>query len=247
MNSLNAYVVAIDERLSPLSEINADHKTQEHTHQVDIIHATVMQVPCGKDEFIFEPTGEFRSECDAPNCTHQFLFKRVAIRKMFPLEGRVKYTIDMVQVLNLLGTVELSIPCILLRLLWEFSIGVHDVLPSLYIRGEMDSYIPPLCRQYGKTVVAYLENYLGLDIRLCSTNNDEDEDEPYESELDECIYNDREDVLRELPRDVCNVCMHQIKTCECDDRHEINTLTDCCHKRKNECECYITPFEQYYI
>lgn len=242
----NASVVSIDELLPPLSEVYVNHKTQEQTHQVDAIHVA----PFGTDEFVFEPTDEFRSVCNSPDCTHQFSFKRSVVRKMFPREGRVKYTIDMAKVLNLLGAIELSIPCILLKLLWEFSIGARDVLPSLYIRGEMDSYIPSLCRQYGKTVVAYLENYLGLDIRLCSTSYDaDDEDESLESNLIESHYNRRKDVLKALPRDVCDECMLQIRRCECDDRHGAHMLTDCCHKRKNECECDIVSFfeEQYYI
>ena len=107
----NASVVAIDELLPPLREVNADHKTQEHTHKGEVIL-------CGDDEFVFEPTGEFRSVCNVPNCPHRFWFKRAAIRKMFPREGRVKYTIDMAKVLNLLGAVELSIPCILLKLFY---------------------------------------------------------------------------------------------------------------------------------
>ena len=98
--------------------------------------------------------------------------------------------------------------------------------------------------------LAYLENYLGLDICLCSTSDDtNDEDDSLESNLIETNYNRRKDVLKALPRDVCSECMLQIRTCECDDRHNSHMLIDCCQKRKNECECDIVSFyeEQYYI
>ena len=205
------------------------------TNTVSSVSLANLKHECAPDEYIFTPTAEFIPSCIKHTCTHFFRFTRSIVRKLFPHDGRVKSTCEIMDNFGQEDSIiELNIPCALFCILYEFAIGQRNLLPSIYIRGSMDELIPPICRQFGGTNIAYLTTYLGLDIRLCYDSEcaiDEYEPDTDLYEVDTPNnngYNTRQDILTVLPRGICQMCLKRNGECECDELYMMN---NCCNKK----------------
>lgn len=208
-----------------------------------------LNVTIAPDEYVFTPTAELMPTCINNGCSHYFRFPRHIVRKLFPHDGRVKSTCELMETFDGgLSPIELTIPCAMLRVLHEYASGLREDLPSIYIHGGMNDFIPPMCRQFGGTNLAYLTTYLGLDVNLCydaDINTEDDDNDIYDVPPQQNYYNMRQDILSALPRDVCDVCLKQKRACECDEPY---VFEKCCNKKV--CSCGIgsstDPYCDYY-
>lgn len=226
------------------NEHKEEHKTPLVTtgSRVSLENLNLVIAP---DEYIFTPTAELLPTCTARDCQHYFRFARSSIHMLFPDDGRVKATCQLMEEFDRgRSIIELTIPCALFCVLSEYANGLREYLPSIYTSGGMNSFIPPICRQFGGTNVAYLTTYLGLDIHLCYDASRSSDDDIYDTyNMPQDNYSTRQDILNVLPRDICNTCLKQENACECDEPY---MMDNCCNKKICKCDVATSSYDNYY-